>query len=122
MQKILVVEDYREVSDFIAIALTGFAGYEVITAEDGNAALSFLEAEHPDLALVDMRLPGVSGIEVGRHALSLDVPVVLMTGDRMVSGRLVENRIPHLVKPFPLSDLFKALEKESARSMENRRG
>ena len=85
MQKILVVEDYRELSDFFALALTSGDRYAVLAAENGSAALSLLEAEHPDLALIDVRIPDVPGIDVSSRALALDIPVVLMTGDFEVS-------------------------------------
>jgi DNA-binding response OmpR family regulator len=121
MQKILVVEDYRELSKFLAVALTGNDRYEVIATENGSAALSLLEVAHPDLALIDVRIPGVPGIDVSSRALALGVPVVLMTGDFSVSHQLAANNVPHLIKPFHVSELFAAVEREIARSEENRR-
>jgi DNA-binding response OmpR family regulator len=120
MQKILVVEDYQEVSDFLALALTGNAAYEVVAAKNGDDAVSLLERHHPDLALVDIRIPGIRGMEIGRRALAIDVPVVLMTGDLSVSDRLAENGIPHLLKPFPLAALFAAVRRELSRAAEYR--
>jgi two-component system, cell cycle response regulator CpdR len=119
MQKILVVEDDPEVSEFLAAALTGNDRYGVVAAANGNAALSLLEAEQPDLALIDVQIPGVPGIEVGQRAVALDVPVVLMTGDLAMSDQLADRRIRYLLKPFHLSDLFDAVERELARAEKN---
>jgi CheY-like chemotaxis protein len=120
VQKILVVEDYQEVCDFFAMALTDHAHFEVITAGNGNEAISLLELQHPDLALIDVQIPGeVQGIEISERALALDVPVVLMTGDFAMSDRLTENRIPHFLKPFPVSELFEAIDKGLVLSAEN---
>ena len=118
MQRILLVEEDRDVGELFTTALTGLGGYEVISAEHGDAALLLLE-RRPDLALVDVRIPGAHGIDIGERALALGVPVVLMTGDFATSRQLDANDVPHLFKPFRVTDLFVAVRQELARSEEN---
>lgn len=80
--KILLVEDSRVIELENQNALTK-AGYEVICAEDGEAALAAAESGHPDLILLDMILPKLSGPEVLRR-LKADpktapIPVVILS-------------------------------------------
>jgi CheY-like chemotaxis protein len=79
---VLVVDDADDARDLTA-RLFRRAGYRVVTAEGGEAALAAVDAEDPDLVLLDMTMPGMDGLEVLRrlradprhHALS----VVLFT-------------------------------------------
>lgn len=121
MQRILVVEDDPDVSELFVMALTDYGHYEAITAQSGNAAVPLLELHRPDLALIDVGIPGVPGLEVGGHALVLDVPVVLMTGDFVRSSQLTASGVPYLLKPFQLSELIEAVGRELARAEQNRR-
>ena len=114
MKRILVVEDNREIGQLLVDALTDYAPYKVISSGSGAEAMSLLELHHPDLALIDLQMPGTQGIEVGERALALHVPVVLMTGNFAVSQQLRLNQIPHLSKPFRISELFSTVEKELA--------
>ena len=61
--KILIVDDEQPIRETLEMVLMG-RGYSVITAEDGPAALRACESEHPDLVLLDICLPKMSGIEV----------------------------------------------------------
>ena len=120
MPKILVVEDYPELSDFLAVALTDFAGFEVVRAANGDEAISLLVLQRPDFALIDVKIPGkVQGIDIAERALALNVPILLMTGDFAVSDQLTENSIPHFLKPFHPAELFAAVERELARTKED---
>ena len=65
MKKILVVDDERPISDIIKFNLTK-EGYEVVTALDGLEALEQFEAESPDLAILDLMLPELDGLEVAK--------------------------------------------------------
>jgi len=65
MKKILIVEDDR---DYLFILKTSFteAGFSVVPAESAEEALAMAEKEKPDLALVDIMLPGMTGIEMAK--------------------------------------------------------
>ncbi|MBS7456962.1 response regulator transcription factor [Coralloluteibacterium stylophorae] len=77
--RILVVDDDVELAALLQFALAG-AGYEVVTAFDGDAALACFERHRPDLVVLDVNLPGRDGFEV-LEALrrDSDVPVMMLT-------------------------------------------
>jgi len=81
-QKILVVDDVAKNIKLLADILT-LKGYEVITAESGAEALALIKNQHPDLVLLDVMMPGMSGYEVCQ-AVRADpairvLPIVLVT-------------------------------------------
>lgn len=78
---ILVVDDEESMRHFLGKALRR-EGYEVLCAADGPEALAMAHERPPDLALVDVRMPGMDGVAVMRtlHATLPRLPVVLMTG------------------------------------------
>ncbi len=56
-------------------------GYRVVLAEDGNEALRAVETENPDVAILDVHMPGKGGLEVAEqvHAMDPEIPVILYT-------------------------------------------
>jgi len=78
-QKVLVVEDVAELRRALATALER-AGYEVIAVPDGEEALRAFHSFQPDLALLDILLPGKSGVEVCERIREMSaVPVVMFS-------------------------------------------
>lgn len=77
----------------------GFAGYDVIEAHDGLAALYVLEQRTADLVILDLILPTLSGIavqqEIAAHASTRDIPVVIITGSDM---RLDDVNVPCILR------------------------
>ena len=84
--RILVVEDDPAVRRMYRTVLA-FAGYTVVEAEDGLSALQHLDDRIPDLVILDLMLPTVSGFivqqEIAAHARTRDIPVVVVTGSEM---------------------------------------
>jgi CheY-like chemotaxis protein len=80
--KILLIEDSKTIRRENESALQN-AGYEVICAEDGESALQMAQEQHPDLVLLDMILPRMSGPEVLKHLKSdpatVEIPVVVLS-------------------------------------------
>jgi DNA-binding response OmpR family regulator len=62
---VLVADDERDIVDLVAIVL-GRAGYEVITADDGQGALALIRERSPDLCILDGMMPGLAGFEILR--------------------------------------------------------
>ncbi len=80
MKHVLIAEDERAARISLS-ALLEAAGFGVIAAEDGRAALSVLLSEEPEAALLDIRMPGLDGLEVLRKAREggSDTAVIIMT-------------------------------------------
>ena len=80
-ERILVVEDNDDLRGLYKIALRA-AGFQVSQASDGLTALRAIEADAPDLVVLDLNLPLISGFEVHRELMHhvKHVPVVVVTG------------------------------------------
>jgi len=77
--RILVVDDEVGLATEISVALRA-AGYSTRVETDGNAALKMIEATLPELVLLDIMLPGLDGVSIGRKAINqFNVPVIFMT-------------------------------------------
>ena len=78
--RILVVEDERRVANFICRALRENS-YDVDVAETGEKALRWQDGRHIDSILLDVRLPGLSGIQVCRELRDskVDTPILMLT-------------------------------------------
>jgi DNA-binding response OmpR family regulator len=115
--QILVVEDTAPMAKLTMMALQR-GGFETFFhAENGEVAIEFLENNMPDLILLDLNLPGVSGwgvMEFMEHKYGTNnIPVIVTTamGDsaNRVVGRL-QNVYKYMVKPFTPHDLIEAVE------------
>jgi DNA-binding response OmpR family regulator len=105
---VLVVEDEPTLRETLAEALEA-EGYRVVTASDGRDALARFRAERPDLVLLDLMLPELSGIEVCRIIRQESgVPIVMLTAkdselDKVVGLELGAD--DYVTKPFSLREL-----------------
>lgn len=109
--KILVVDDHPS-SRMTAVALLSVEGYEVLEAEDGQAALDCVGEADPDLILLDVMMPGMDGYEVCRHLKQQEhtrlIPIVFVTAlnDRRARLRGIEvGGDDFLSKPFDQLEL-----------------
>src|SRR5579885_2877423 len=113
---ILVVDDDPEIRRFIEAAL-GDAGYAVRLAANGSEALAAVEAHHPDLILLDVRMPGVDGwqvLDALRSAAGAQTPVVVMTASFTGQDQALRSGAQgYLAKPFELSDLLECVDLHS---------
>ena len=82
MNKILIAEDERDIRDLIAFTLR-FAGYEVLTANNGEEAVAMTQKELPDLVLTDVRMPKMTGYEacklIKADPTTAHIPVVFLS-------------------------------------------
>ena len=104
----LVVDDERHIVDFVVMGLEG-RGMEVKGALDGPAALKDLEGFRPDVVVLDLMLPGLSGLEVCRRTRAKsDVPILILSARDEVEDRVDGLNLgadDYLVKPFAFEEL-----------------
>jgi len=109
MQKILLVDDEPVIIDSLTYSLNR-EGFDVHTAGDGTQALEFFDSVRPDLVVLDIRLPGVDGLEVCRRLRARStVPIIMLTAlgnelDRVVG--LEVGADDYLPKPFSFRELL----------------
>lgn len=106
MKRILVIDDDIHIGNLLEEALTG-EGYSVSRAYSGTEAQLLLSKEKPDLILLDLMLPGLSGEELLPHIK--DIPVIVVsakadTADKV--GLLLGGAADYVTKPFELSELL----------------
>ena len=103
MKTVLVVEDEMKIARVVRDYLTD-AGFEVIVASSGEAALASARGSKPDLVVLDLGLPGVDGLDVARELRgSSRVPIVMLTARGEETDRIVGLELgadDYVVKPF----------------------
>jgi CheY-like chemotaxis protein len=112
-QKVLVADDEQAITELVAFALE-MEGYIVIQAPDGPEALRLVMEEHPDLAMVDVMMPGLDGREVSRRIKAdpstSDIPVLLFSA--APNPDLTEARADGFMpKPFDVSKLVETVKR-----------
>lgn len=116
MAKILVVDDEPDIVDIIRFYLQT-NGYAVVCAADGPAALARVFADTPDLILLDVRMPGMSGFEVLQQlkadARTAQTPVILLTARAdmpAVTQGWNLGADNYVTKPFDLNELARIVQ------------
>ena len=106
MAKILIAEDERDIRDLVAFTLR-FAGHEVFTAANGEEAVEMAPKVSPDLVLMDVRMPRMTGYEACRamkaRADLKDIPVVFLSAkgqENEIQQGLDAGAEEYLLKPF----------------------
>jgi len=111
--RVLVVDDDAAVRQSLERSLR-FEGYEVATAADGLAALEVISKGRPDIAVLDVMMPRMDGLEACRQlrARGDDLPVLMLTARDGLADRVSGLDVgadDYLVKPFALEELFARL-------------
>jgi CheY-like chemotaxis protein len=106
MPKILIAEDEPDIRELVAFTLR-FAGYEVVTAANGEEAVQLAARELPDMALMDVRMPRMTGYDACRMMKSdpelRDIPVVFLSAkgqDTEIATGMAAGAEEYLLKPF----------------------
>jgi CheY-like chemotaxis protein len=109
--RILVADDEPEVVDLVRMVLE-WEGYEVVQAADGAQALERADSDLPDLILLDVRMPKMSGLvvleELQKDPLTAGIPVIMLsvvTTYPEVRTALQRGSVAYLPKPFELTEL-----------------
>ena len=109
MSRILIVEDERKIARFLELELQ-HEGYEVETAGDGRTGLEKALTWKPDLMILDLMLPELSGIEVCRRLRhESDVPIIMLTAKDDVSDKVMGLDMgadDYMTKPFAIEELL----------------
>ncbi|GEN84920.1 DNA-binding response regulator [Sporosarcina luteola] len=109
MMRILVVDDDVNILELVNIHLSQ-AGYEVIKAVNGLQALERIEKQLPDLAVVDVMMPGMDGYELTKRLRAeADIPVLLLTAKGELEDKekgFLAGSDDYVVKPFEPKELL----------------
>ncbi|MDD5136477.1 MAG: response regulator [Candidatus Omnitrophica bacterium] len=116
-KKILIVDDEPDILRAAKVRLMSF-GYDVLTATDGNNIPELIAKESPDLILLDLRLPGMSGDEICVRLKTDEkfkkIPVILFTASSDFNINNMIKKIGadgYLIKPFSSEDLLQVTKK-----------
>ncbi len=106
---ILVVDDEPQIRRVMRTSLTS-EGYTILEARSGEEALETLRSERPDLVLLDINMPGISGLETCREIRSnSDVPIIMLTVRNTEKDKvhaLDAGADDYVVKPFGVGELL----------------
>ena len=109
MARILIVEDEKKIARFLELELK-HEGYEVDTAFDGRSGLNTALETNPDLLILDLMLPELSGIEVCRRLRhTSDLPIIMLTAKDDVSDKVMGLDMgadDYVTKPFAIEELL----------------
>lgn len=109
MRRVLVVEDDPAIRQLIAFALSD-EGYEVEEAANGRTALERVERQHPDLIILDMKMPEMDGWQFAQHYRARydhRVPIIVLTAARDAAQRSGDIEAEdYVAKPFDLDQLI----------------
>lgn len=114
---VLIVDDYPDALDIWAICLKAI-GYRVSTAADGATAIAMAEQLLPDVIVLDLELPGISGYEAARrlrgNPITQDIPLIAATGyshERQLSMARESGFDKIIVKPLDPDQLVDEIER-----------
>lgn len=110
MPCVLIADDNRQFAEMLRASLED-AGFDVLTAYSGLAAVACVEQNDVSVAVLDVLMPGISGDAVAERVRQIDakLPVVLMTGSD--GAFAAGSGFPVLRKPFPHEELVETLNR-----------
>lgn len=110
MKKIMIVDDDQHISDMLVENLST-EGYDVVAAYSGTEALLLLSDVRPDLILLDLMLPGISGEELITKIKG--IPVIVLSAKADIAdkvGLLRNGAVDYMTKPFDIQELLARIE------------
>jgi len=112
MIKILIAEDERDIRELIAFSLQGLGGFDIVLASNGAEAVERATAEIPDLILMDVRMPRMTGYAACKKLKENDatksVPVIFLSAkgqDEEIEQGLAAGAAAYILKPFAPDEL-----------------
>jgi two-component system response regulator (stage 0 sporulation protein F) len=115
-KKVLIVDDQNGIRVLLMEVFSN-EGYNTFQASNGKLALEIVRKESPDLVLLDMKIPGMDGLDILKHIKQIDVSikVIMMTayGELdMIKEATDLGALMHFTKPFDIDDLRHAVNKQ----------
>jgi signal transduction histidine kinase/CheY-like chemotaxis protein len=115
-ERVLVVDDSLVYRDLLVNHVLTPSGYIALTAQDGETGLHVTLEETPDLIIMDMQMPGMTGIQVleALHEAGSEIPVIMMTlhGSEDLAVRAFRLGVKdYVIKPFDIEEMLMAMDK-----------
>lgn len=112
MTKILVAEDERDIRELVMFSLKGLGGFDVVQAPNGEEAVKVATIERPDLILMDVRMPRMTGYEACKRLKEIDetkdIPVIFLSAkgqESEIQQGLSVGATQYILKPFAPDEL-----------------
>jgi len=116
MAKILIAEDERDIRELVSFSLQ-FGGFTVVQAANGAEAVEYAQKEMPDLILMDVRMPKMTGYEACRQMKTMesvrDIPVVFLSAkgqESEIQTGMEVGAEEYILKPFAPDELVKQVQ------------
>lgn len=115
-KKVLIVDDQNGIR-VLLVEVFSNEGYNTFQASNGKLALEIVRKESPDLVLLDMKIPGMDGLDILKHIKQIDpsIKVIMMTayGELdMIKEATDLGALMHFTKPFDIDDLRQAVNSQ----------
>jgi two-component system response regulator (stage 0 sporulation protein F) len=122
-KKILIVDDQNGIRVLLVEVFNG-EGYKTFQASNGKIALDIVRKDAPDLVLLDMKIPGMDGLEILKHIKDIDssIKVIMMTayGELdMIKEATDLGALMHFTKPFDIDELRAAVNSQLKKNDES---
>jgi len=114
-ERVLVIDDSKEIRDFLAEYILEPRGFVVLSAVDGLMGLEMAIAERPDLMITDQQMPQMTGMQVMQklREREVDIPTILMTGKGSEETAVAAFRLgirDYIIKPIDSEELSESIE------------
>lgn len=119
MKRVLLIEDEPLICELIVDCLGEQFNADVQCARDGTLGAQMLASRHFDIAIIDVGLPQISGIELAAFAANENIPVLLISGHPAINDKLRALGYPYLEKPFGIDALMREAARVISESREN---
>lgn len=122
MARILVADDDADIRDLVVFKLRQ-SGHDVVAVEDGAAAVAACRTDLPELVILDLMMPGMSGLEAARTLRGedglIDLPIIMLTAraqESDIAEGFSAGADDYVVKPFSPRELAARVEATLART------